>query len=117
MEDKEFFETIFEKLTKEQKDNLLFKALGGKKKTNKYIVDTYYKGLGYYVGGWEYDKIDETLTKLGGLGLPSKNYHDLPIIKQTKKKYNVNYINTIISGKTNNPFIQFFVCDALDMRF
>ena len=30
MEDKEFFE-IFEKLTQEQKDDLLFKALGGKK--------------------------------------------------------------------------------------
>lgn len=33
MGDKEFFETIFEKLTQEQKDDLLFKALGGKKNT------------------------------------------------------------------------------------
>lgn len=116
MEDKEFFE-IFEKLTQEQKDDLLFKALGGKKKTSKYTVDTYYKGLGYYVGGWGYDKIDETLTKLGEVGLPSKNYHDLPIIKQAKEKHNVNYINTIYSGTGANPFIQFFVCNALDMRF
>lgn len=117
MEDEKLFETIFKKLTQEQKDELLFKALGGKKKASKYTINTYYKGLGYYVGGWGFDKIDETLTKLGELGLPSKNYHDLPIIKQAKEKYNVNYINTIISGKTNNPFIQFFVCDALDMRF
>lgn len=116
MEDKEFMETLL-KMDTETRDEIMFKALGGKKKTNKYLIDTYYKGLGYYIGGWNFDEIDKVLTKLKTLGLPANNYHDLPIIKQAKEKYGVKYINTINSGKANNPFIQFFVCNALDMRF
>lgn len=116
MEDKEFMETLLKMDTK-TRDEIMFKALGGKKRTSKYLIDTYYKGLGYYIGGWNFNEIDEVLTKLKALGLSARNYHDLPIVKQAKAKYGVKYINTINSGKASNPFIQFFVCNALDMRF
>lgn len=106
----------FEKLSQEERDKLLFKTLNGKKGTSKYLIDTYYKGLGFYVGGWNFSEVDEVLTKLKDLGLPARNYHDLPIIEQAKEKHNVKYINTIYSKKASDPFIQFFVCNALDMK-
>ena len=115
MEDKEFMETLLKMDTK-TRDEIMFKALGGKKRTSKYLIDTYYKGLGFYVGGWNFSEVDEVLTKLKDLGLPARNYHDLPIIEQAKEKHNVKYINTIYSKKASDPFIQFFVCNALDMR-
>lgn len=111
------FEKIFEKLPQEKKDELLFKALGGKKKTSKYVVDTYYEGLGYYVGGWNSNEIEKVFNELEELGLPSETYNSLPVIRQAKEKYKVDYINTIMSGKANNPFIQFFVCNAQDVKF
>lgn len=111
-----FLTDIFEKLSQEEKDKLLFKIVGGKKRTSKYLIDTYYKGLGFYVGGWNFSEVDEVLTKLKDLGLPARNYHDLPVIEQAKEKHNVKYINTIYSKKASDPFIQFFVCNALDMK-
>ena len=49
MEDKEFMETLLKMDTK-TRDEIMFKALGGKKRTSKYLIDTYYKGLGYWLG-------------------------------------------------------------------
>lgn len=116
MSNEEFFEE-FDKLSKEERDEIIFKALGGTKKKSKYIVDTYYKGLGYYVGGWYGDDLVKVLDEMKKVENRHMNWSDLPQIVKAQEKYGVKYTNDIMTGNSQNPFIHFFVCDANDIRF
>ena len=115
MTDKEFFEE-FGKMNKEERDELIFKALGGTKKKGKYTIDTYYKGLGYYVGGWYGEDLCSVLEEMEKADGKHYTWSDLPQIKKAQEKFGVKYTNDIMTGNSQNPFIHFFVCNAYDMR-
>ena len=115
MSNEKFFEE-FGKLSKEERDEIIFKALGGTKKKSKYMVDTYYKGLGYYVGGWYGDDLVEVLEQMRKAENKDVGWHDLPQVVKAKEKFGVKYMNDIMTGRSQNPFVHLFVCNADDMR-
>ena len=116
MTNKEFFEE-FAKMNKEERDEMIFKALGGTKKKSKYIVDTYYKGLGYYVGGWYANDLCDCVEQMEKADNKHYNWSDLPQIRKAREKFDVRYTNDIMTGNSQNPFVHFFVCNAEDIRF
>lgn len=115
MSDEEFIKE-FESMNKEDRDELIFKALGGTKKKGKYVVDIYYKGLGYYIGGWYANDLIKVIDEMQKFETKHLTWSDLPQIKKAQEKYGVRYSNDIMSGNKDNPFIQFFVCNPEDLR-
>ena len=120
MSNEEFLK-ILESMSQDETDELFFQAMGGKKRKKNYIVDTYYKGLGYYIGGLYWNEVEKQINEMGKIKTEDGEERDacsgdLDFVKKAQEKYGVKYENEIMSGDNKNPFIQFFVCNADDMR-